>query len=145
MNTTGDEEALIYNNGIVEFILPLEMYVSSIKEGLFFYNDDVWNYIENVTKGYRALMPKVFGKQRYFGCICIIGCKDLITEDNGYGRHKTQIDRNEITCRPIVFTDILEEDSFYSDLGKLNLEYFLSVGIRKNKKVKELIDSILDE
>ena len=89
-------------------------------------------------------MPEVFGNQRYFGCVNIIGCKDAITEENGYGRHKTHIDRNEIICHPVPFLDMRDKNSFNLDLKKLHLEYLLSVGIRRDPKVAELVKAITE-
>ena len=136
----GDERAVLYNNGIAEFLLPLNTYVV-IKEGeLFFFSDDIWEYIDHVSKGYQAKIPDVFGKQRYFGCVCIVGCKDVISEDNGYSKPKTIIDRNEIVCQPIVFAEIENMESFNHALEKLKLEYLLSIGVR-GEMVTELISN----
>ena len=142
INTCGDEQGLLYNNGIAEFILPLGVYVGSVEEGEFFYNEDVWRFIDNISQGYRSIMPAIFGKQRYFACVSIIGCRNAIVEDNGYGRNKTRIDRNEIICPPVLFTDIEDADYFYNDLKKLHLEYLLALGIKRNENVSKLIEAI---
>ena len=142
INTCGDEQGLLYNNGIAEFILPLGVYVGSVEEGEFFYNEDVWRFIDNISQGYRSIMPAIFGKQRYFACVSIIGCRNAIVEDNGYGRNKTRTDRNEIICPPVLFTDIEDADYFYNDLKKLHLEYLLALGIKRNENVSKLIEAI---
>ncbi len=142
VNTCGDEQGLLYNNGIAEFILPLGVYIKSVKEREFFYNEDVWRFIDYISQGYRSIMPAIFGKQRYFSCISIIGCRNAIVEDNGYGRNKTRIDRNEIICPPIIFTDIEDADYFYNDLKKVHLEYLLALGIKRNETVSKLIEAI---
>lgn len=77
-------------------------------------------------------------------CVNIIGCKGVLTEENGYGRHMTQIDRNEITCHPVPFLDMRDKDLFILDLKKLHLEYLLSVGIRRDPKVAELVKAITE-
>lgn len=142
VNTCGDEQGLLYDNGIAEFILPLGTYINTIKEGEFFSNDDVWRFIDNTSQGYQRIMPAIFGDQRYFACISIIGCRNTIVEENGYGRNLTKIDRNEIICPPVVFTDIENSDYFYNDLKKLHLEYLLALGIKREERVSRLIEAI---
>ena len=141
-NTYGDEKAILYNSGIAEFILPLKPYIAPVGERLYFYSDDVWKYIDKVSQGYRSLMPAFFGSQRYFGCVSIIGCKDIVSEGDDLSRFETTIDRNQIICEPSVFSRIEEKDFFYQDLKKLHLEYLLSLGIRRNSTVVELIDEV---
>ena len=142
-NTYGDERAILYNNGIAEYMLPLGMYVAPQNDGTeWYFADDVWGYVDAVSRGYQTVMPDIFGNQRYFACISIIGCKDAATESNGYGRHVTKIDRNEIICQPIVFQNIENADSFYESLNRLHLEYLRSVGIKRDNTVKELINAI---
>ena len=142
VNTSGDEHGLLYNNGIAEFILPLGTYVKTVKNGEFFYSDDVWRFIDVISQGYRSVMLPLFGKQRYFACISIIGCRNAIVEGNAYGHNTTRIDRNEIICPPVVYTDIENTDYFYNDLKKLHLEFLLALGIKWSEKVSELIDAI---
>ena len=142
-NTVGDERAILYNNGVAEFLQPLGMYVLPQRDaGLWFYEDEIWEHIEHVSQGYQMIMPSVFGKQRYYGCISIIGCKDAGTEQNGYGRLVTKIDRNEIIISPISFENIEDEESFSVAINQLHLEYLLSIGIRNSDIVKNLINEV---
>ena len=142
ISLNGNSEAILYNTGISEFFLPLTQYVDSTKDSLFFYNNDVWNHIEYVIQGYQSIMMEMLGNQRYFGCICIIGCKDVITERNDYGRSHTLIDRNEIICQPIPFINTEDKASLIIALKQLHLEFLLSIGIKRSPKVQELIDAI---
>lgn len=87
-------------------------------------------------------MTDIFGEQRYFGCISIVGCKDTISEYNGVGRQPTMIDRDEIICQPVCFTDMTDTEAFYSDLKRLQIEYLLSLGIRHNDMIMSLINEI---
>lgn len=142
-NSHGDEEGIFYNNGIVEYVLPLTSYVGSIAEGVFFYNEDVWRDIDNVSQGYQALMPKLYGKQRYFGCISTIGCRGVISEESEF-KKITTIDRDEIICSPIVFTALEDKDTFYRELKMLHLEFLLSLGIQRDKQITKLIMAITE-
>ena len=139
------DEAYIYNNGIVEYSLPLVNYIASVREGyMFFYNEDIWRYIDLVAQGYQSILPSIFGKQRYFGCISIIGCRDVVTESNDIGKNLTRIDRDKVICNPILFSDFEDKEIFYADLKKLHLEFLLSIGIRKMPIINSLIEDIAD-
>ena len=85
------------------------------------------------------MLPSIFGKQRYFGCISIIGCRDVVTESNDIGRNLTRIDRDKVICNPILFSDFEDKDIFCADLKKLHLEFLLSIGFRK----KDIIDILI--
>ena len=141
-NTYGDEKAIIYNTGVVEFLLPLKTYIGTVKDRQFLYPEAVWDKIDYVSQGYQSIMPEFFGNQRYFGCVSIVGCKDITSEGSDLPRFETVIDRNEIVCEPIVFTKIEEKPVFYLDLKRLHLEYLLALGIKRNSLVNELIEKI---
>lgn len=139
------DEAYIFNNGIVEYSLSLVNYNYLIREGyMFFSNEDIWRYIDSVAQGYQSMLPSIFGKQRYFGCISIVGCRDIVTELNDTGGNPTRIDRDKVICHPITFLDIDDNDTFYTDLKKLHLEFLLSIGIRKNSIINSLIEGFSD-
>lgn len=142
INTAGKEEALLFNNGIVEFVKPLNDGILPIVEGSFFENDDIWNIVNNISQSYQRIIPDIFGKQRYFGCIGIIGCKDAVTEHDGFDRSPSKIDRDKIICQPIPFIEIGNTDIFYKDLKKLHLEFLLSIGLKRDKMVRQLIEEI---
>ena len=142
VNTYGDEKAIIYNTGVVEYLLPLKIYIGTVEERQFLYSEAVWDKIDYVSQGYQSIMPEFFGNQRYFGCVSIVGCKDITSEGSDLPRFETVIDRNEIVCEPIVFTKIEEKPVFYLDLKRLHLEYLLALGIKRNSLVNELIEKI---
>ena len=141
-NTYGDEKAIIYNTGVVEFLLPLKTYIGTVNDRIFLYPEAVWDKIDYVSQGYQSIMPEFFGNQRYFGCVSIVGCKDITSEGSDLPRFETVIDRNEIVCEPIVFTKIEEKPVFYLDLKRLHLEYLLALGIKRNSLVNDLINDI---
>lgn len=139
-NTHGDEKAIIYNNGIVEYMLPFDAYIQPLKGRLVLNYEDVWDRIDFVSQGYQSIMPGFFGNQRYFGCVSIIGCKSIISEGNELMGFETVIDRDQIICTPTVFTNIENIDDFYNDLKRLHLEYLLSLGIKRSSSAAELIN-----
>ena len=87
-------------------------------------------------------MPEVYGNQRYFGCVNIIGCKDVVSEGHDLRCFETVIDRNMIMCEPTVFTKIKDIDVFYLDLKRLHLEYLFALGIKRSREVDILIKEI---
>ena len=137
-----DKKAIIYNTGVVEFLLPLKTYIGEVRERPYFFSNDVWTYIDSVSQGYQSLIPSYFGNQRYFGCISIIGCKDVTSEGSDLPHFDTAIDRNEIVCEPIVFTKIKDKDTFYLDLKRLHLDYLLALGIKRSSLTNNLIEEI---
>ena len=142
INMRGEEKGIIYNNGTAEFFLPLTRYVTETQDGLCFYAEAVWKNIDCVLQGFRAIIPAIFGNQRYFGCITIFGCKDVISDELSNGVQHIHIDRNEIVCEPVPFTNIMDYDIFCLNYLKLHLEYYLSLGIRSGSKVDTLIEKI---
>ena len=41
-NTYGDAKAILYNTGVVEFLLPLKLYIAPVRERIFLYSGNVW-------------------------------------------------------------------------------------------------------
>ena len=140
----GKKEAILYNNGIAEFVFPLDKGrgLVQIEPGLFFSHGYVWNYIDYLSQGYQSMIPELFGNQRYFGCVSIVGCKGVISEQQDFSQFNTLIDREEIICWPVTFGNMENKESFYNDLKKLHLEYYLSLGIKGKQEISELINEI---
>lgn len=140
MNTLGDEKAIIYNTGIVEYLLPLKPFIAL--EDSLLYLHDIWERVDYVSQGYQSSMPEIFGNQRYFGCISIVGCKGIASEIDKNRQLETVIDRNLLVCEPVVFTKIEDSDTFYYNLRRLHLEYLLALGIKRDPLINELIREI---
>jgi len=141
-NTYEEEQATIYNTGVVEFLLPLKTYVGTVRDRPYFYSKDVWEKIDHVSQGYQDIMHEFFGNQRYFGCVSIFGCKGITSEGDELRRFETVIDRNQIVCVPVVFSKMEEKNLFYLDLKRLHLEYLLALGIKRSSLIDELINEI---
>ncbi len=139
-NTYGDEKAIIYNTGIVEYLLPLKKYITTAENRSYFSSYDVWGKIDLVSQGYQEIMTTIFGNQRFFGCVSVIGCKDVISEEVDLPRFEPSIDRNRVVCEPVVFTEIEDKNTFYLDLKRLHLEYLFALGIKRSPLVNDLIN-----
>lgn len=66
-------------------------------EGSYFFSKEAWEIIGQVALGYRKNIPEIFGRQRYFGCVSIIGCKGIITGVKFFSE-KTYEDRSTQYC-----------------------------------------------
>ena len=137
-------EGKIYNNGIIEFYYPLEQLADIVvnKEHKKIYIKGFAGQIVNVLHGFREYIPNIFGKQRYFGCISVIGCKGFCCDTDPNTNKETTIDRNRIICTPTVFTDICNDDVFFQEAKEMQLEVLLSLGMNNNK-VKTLLRELV--
>jgi len=140
-----EREGIIYNNGIVEYNLPLGQYkcTDSIPGDGAFDSEYVWSDISHVIQGYQKLIPNLFGEQRHFGCLSLIGCKNYRVHYSEVEHRKAYLDKDIIICNPIVFTEINNEDVFYLDMKRQHLELLLSVGLKGGKAVEELSNEII--
>lgn len=134
-------EGILYNNGIAELCVPLSRYVFEKSEGLFFAQEEVWRYIDGLVQGYHDSIPEIFGNGRYFACISIVGCKNVMTEWNIWG-HYTNIDRDRIICSPVVFENLQNKEYYYRDFKLLHIEYLLSLGLKHDKVIEEYINNL---
>ena len=122
--------------------MPLEKYKNDYRGKWFLSYKSIWKNIESVTQGYRDEMISFFGRQRYYGCISIIGGKGIYVSNDFDGTSISSLDRNRIVCSPVMFGDISNEDNYSLEVDKMRLEYVLSLGINKGRDLKELIDRI---
>lgn len=142
MGISDNEQSILYNNGISEFYTALHCHVSTISEGTFLRSDDIWKSIESIVFNYRNIIPQLFGYQRYYGCITIIGGKGIYSAQGEYMRPMVQIDRDEIICQPVELYNYSGDGSASIEMDRLHLEFLLSLGIGRTEKVLKLIESI---
>ena len=139
----GSRKGTLYNNGIAEFYMQFNDYlIDSSDIGSYFMCSDVWKYVTSVINGYRTLIPDIYGNQRYFVCLSIGGCKDVITENSNFPYYISKIDRNKLMCHPIAFTNIVDNETYILNLNQLELDYYLSLGIRQKERLNELINKL---
>ena len=140
-------ERRLYNNGIAECFLPLyPYYLQPERQGNSFFNEEsVWGHIDDIIKEYASVMAPLLRIHRIYSCITICGCKKAITAFNVYNAPVGVIDRDRLTCNPIVFEDISNNESIDLDKKRLRLEYLLSLGIRVPDKINDLITEVYGE
>ena len=140
-------ECRLYNNGIAECFLPLyPYYLQPERQGNSFFNEEsVWGHIDDIIKEYASVMAPLLRIHRVYTCITICGCKKAVTAFNMYNAPVGVIDRDRLTCNPIVFEDISNNESIDLDKKRLRLDYLLSLGIRVPDKINDLITEVYGE
>ena len=86
-------------------------------------------------------LSSVLDTQRPFICISLIGFKGARTEDNFYAAGISRVDRDYLTCNPIVINDFRNEESTKHDIEDLKIDYLLSLGIKYDNELKQLLDN----
>lgn len=137
-------EGYIYNNGTIELFYPLEKDIdfNTDSEGKTLLSPEtIWYSFDYVLQNYQKFMPGLFGDQRYFVCISILGCKNFVS----YYEDKFSfavIDRNRILCPPIAITDINNTDSFYQEMKRIHLAFLLSCSIKNSPIMINLLKDL---
>lgn len=138
-----NSECRIYNSGIAECFCPL--YPFYLDSGTFFHEQDIWGQLENTINQYIQRMASVLETHRVYSCISVVGCKDVNTAVNAYGKYTGAIDRNQLICNPVVFEDITNLDNTGLSMKRMRLDYLLSLGIRTPEKIESLISEVYGE
>lgn len=145
MRYTGYEnkvECRLYNSGIAECFYPFwsDLGDPNRYDNGYIPQVGIWEKIKSTLYNYSKTTNSVFDTKRVFVCISIIGCKGAITE-NDFGAYSTSVvDRDYLAFTPVVFENIYDDKSFERDIIDLRIEYMLSLGIRKNSALQELLN-----
>ena len=145
MRYTGYEnkvECRLYNSGIAECFYPFwsDLGDPNRYDNGYIPQVGIWEKIKSTLYNYSKTTNSVFDTKRVFVCISIIGCKGAITE-NDYGAYSTSVvDRDYLAFTPVVFDNIYDDKSYERDIIDLKIEYMLSLGIRKNSALQELLN-----
>ena len=79
-------------------------------------------------------------------CLSVIGCKEVVAEYKEFGfGYLGKIDRNTINCAPIILEKLDNEDDNESVIKKLYVEFLLSIGIKYDEKLNQLISEIYSD
>ena len=133
-SSTGNETSL-YNNGIAECFWPLEAkenYLFGLYDELpkaVLYTSLLWDRVEKVIQSYGSVLFPIFNTQRYFICLSVIGCRDIISSWGGYDDNTSIIDRDEVLCPVTVFMDMSNHDETEKNLKFLKLNSYLALSI----------------
>ncbi len=148
-DNTIQSECYVKNNGVVECFFPLDDMTIHIEE--LRYPDGflswgcIWGKFETTCIEYAKKFKEIYPNQRIFMCLSIVGCKGVISENEDFDHHYFgKIDRNLVLCSPVFTSDLNNEDENDLVSKKLYIEFLLSIGVKYNEKLTELIQEVYD-
>lgn len=137
-----DNDGLLNNNGVAECFYPASGYFNSHLSGNPFSYNWAWEDIQPMVNQYIGVMRNVIETKRIFLCISILGCKNSITNYGEYGEVIGRIDRDTILCAPIVIEDFADANAVDIAIKRLQIEFYLSLGIRRSNDLDKLIAEV---
>ena len=144
---TDKVECYLYNNGIVECFLSLENAITNKANypNGYIQKDNIWDMIQKTLENYTSLKELIQRYDRVFLCLDIVGCKGVVSQtpsEFGERHYSGTIDRNTLICDPVVITDMKDEAILDNMIKKLHLNFLLSIGVKKGKKIDKLIKEL---
>jgi len=125
-------EGFLYNNGVVEIFYPLYAFVIAAEEGSstkgFFPKQIIWNLVSSATSGYIDLIARSNDMKRIYGCVSIIGCRDVVSGKNENTGDDIVISSNELIMPPSVFSDVGNSETVDLDMEKSQNSFFQHLG-----------------
>jgi hypothetical protein len=148
-NRYEQSECYIYNNGIAEcysvFDDTLIRLDSQKHPNGFIPWEYIWQKMQNTYTSYRHKFTDIFSDSKVYLCVSIIGCKGITSENEiGFFRHIGEIDRDLVMCSPVCINNLNDDIESELILKKLKIEYLLSIGVRQNEELTELIKEVYD-
>ena len=144
ISTERSREGIIFNSGVVEYYCSLanQIELGTDDAGTVICEEAIWSNVDSVIQGFQKIIPVIFGKQRYFACLCVVGCKDCISEFDYRERPIARVDRNMIICDPVIYIDMEDIEQFYKDMRQTHFEFLLSLGIRNSEEMQKLMKEL---
>ncbi len=141
-------ECYVKNNGVVECFFPLDAKMLHIGEkypgGILAWHY-IWGDFETACTEYVVKFKDIYPDQRVFMCLSIVGCKGVMSENEDFfDPYSGKIDRNLVLCSPVFTSDLNNEDENDLVSKKLYIEFLLSIGVKHNEKLTELIQEVYD-
>lgn len=136
-------ECSVTHNGIVECFCPLvadDLLYRNKHEKIYFQWNEFWDRLSITLKKYLEIFKKLFECLRVFVCISIVNCKNVYAADEQ--PMEVLLDRDLIISNPVVLDDISKEEDYDLYSKRLYIEFLLSIGIRKDKKLLKLLDEL---
>ena len=130
-------EGLIANNGVVECFCPL-VQGDLLNAKNYFYWGYLWPKIETMFTRYVEVFKNIFSNRKIFIGISIVNCKNVLVSDN----YNDVIDRDLIVSNPIVLNDIVNDKEYEVVKKQLYIEFLLSLGIKREEKLLEILEEL---
>jgi len=98
--------------------------------------------IETVFSGYADKFKLIYQNEKIFMCISIIGCKGVTSESGDIPLFRKEIDRNLVLCSPVFINNLNDNEEVELVFKKLNIEFLLSIGVKNNETLNNLIQEV---
>ena len=139
-----DKEILSFRKERINYYSSLQGRTKDYPNG-YIPRDYIWDMIQGTCDGYYKHKEILCNSERLFLCLDIIGCKGVVSQtpsEDGFIYYTGTIDRNTLTCDPVVITDTSDETMFIDMIKKLHLNFMLSIGVKFGKDLDSLIKEL---
>ena len=102
------------------------------------------NVLHLPADNYTRIMKDILSTQRVYVCISIIGCQGVVTAKNSIAGVTASIDRNSLLCEPCVIDNIQSTTELHKSLLRLELDFYIALGIRTGADIEKLIKTVYD-
>lgn len=137
-----ETEGRLFNNGVAEFFYSLSpIFCGDFcpKEKSFSW-EYYWEIIEGSISSYLIQLQGIFQVEKLYVGFSLIGLKNIISDYSTHGMN-AKIDRDKLIMNTIAI-DCNNEESLSLGIKRMKLDYLLSLGIKYNKVINELISEI---
>ena len=139
-------EGAVKNNGCIDCFCLLceEPFEHKNKIGKIWIDwQSLWNKIDAVYKSYVHHMKNVLPNRKIYICLSLVNVQDIIVydADNITERH---MDRNAIMTNPVCLSDFNDDNDVDRTNKNLYVDFLLSLGVTKDKKLLEILDADME-
>ncbi len=137
-----NDEGYINNNGIIECFIDTNRNVIPDSN---FQRREIWDIINKIYHNYAEICRNIWNNEKIFLCISIVGCKGMISnkhEVEGSIQYIGAIDRDKVICGPMMIENISDKSESEILMKKLHIEYLLSIGVKHDTQLENLIDEV---
>lgn len=101
---------------------------------------NLWSIISGVITNYSNVFKEIYPTENIYVGISLIGCKGIISGEGDWD-NKIAIDRDLIVCTPVA-VNCSDNNDMEIFLKKLKIEFLLSIGIKNNSVLNELLQEV---
>lgn len=139
-------EGYVGNNGVVEACLALNKIIKEPTEkspGGYLPWSYLWDKIHNTFNQYISVFRSINTGERVFICLSIVGCRNVSTDIKDFSfEYNGKIDRDIISCEPIVMNKIVDEGEIEMIMKELYISFLLSIGVKHDKRLADFINEV---
>lgn len=141
-----DAEGYVRNNGIVEACLSIDEDIrineSEYRDG-FLPWVRLWDQLKDVCYNHIKIFNNINIGERIFICLSIIGCRNVVTDDEFFARdYVGRIDRDEVICEPVEMLRINNEFEVGTVIDQLHISFLLAIGVKYDRTLQKLLEDV---